>query len=82
MMIIDSVEQNSKKGCFMPLKRKSPKGTFGERVRECREENTNYTQEDFTKVLEARYGIIMSADDQDIISKTKQKAPAEWSALF
>ncbi len=35
MMIIDSVEQNSKKGCFMPLKRKSPKGTFGERVREC-----------------------------------------------
>lgn len=61
MMIIESVEQNSKKGYFMPLKRKSPKGTFGQRVRECREENTDYTQEDFTKVLEVRYGITMSA---------------------
>ena len=33
MMIIDSLYQNSKKECCMPLKRRAKKGTFGERVK-------------------------------------------------
>lgn len=61
MMIIDSLNQTSKKGCCMPLKRRAKKGTFGERVKECREENTTYTQNDFIEILKSRYGISMSA---------------------
>ena len=61
MMIIDLVKQNSEKECCMPLKRRAKKGTFGERVKECREENTTYTQSDFIEILKSRYGISMSA---------------------
>lgn len=61
MMIIDSLYQTSKERCCMPLKRRAKKGTFGERVKECREENTTYTQNDFIDILKTRYGISMSA---------------------
>lgn len=61
MMIIDSLKQTSKERCCMPLKRRAKKGTFGERVKECREENTTYTQNDFIEILKSRYGISMSA---------------------